>query len=130
MLLRFRNAAALTASLGLAAVAAASACGGGASTPTLPSSPPPGENVAVELRNFAFVPATFEFARGERVNFTLHSVDIQHTFTVQGLPIDWVVNGGRTVTQSYTFDRTGEFLLVCTISGHRQAGMEGTIVVR
>ncbi len=110
------------------------ACGGGDETPATPTPTlAPGTNVqrvAVRLKNFAFEPRDFAFKTGDTVEFALTSADIQHTFTVRGLPIDWSVGGGKTVTQRFTFRQPGQFRLFCDIAGHEAAGMTGAITVQ
>ena len=91
----------------------------------------PGEELAVdvELRNYAFSPRKFEVRQGETIEFTLDSIDILHSFTVEELDIDWHLNKDDMLTEQFTFDRPGEYRLICIIPGHEVLGMRGTIVV-
>ena len=91
----------------------------------------PGEelSVAVELSNYAFSPRHFELSQGETIEFTMDSVDILHSFTVEELDIDWHVGKNDVITEEFTFDRPGEYRLICIIPGHEVLGMRGTIVV-
>ena len=91
----------------------------------------PGEalSVDVELRNYAFSPRKFEIRQGETVEFVLDSIDILHSFTVEELDIDWHLNKNDDLTEKFTFDRPGEYRLICIIPGHEVLGMRGTIVV-
>ena len=91
----------------------------------------PGEELAVEveLRNYAFSPRNFELRQGDTIEFTLDSIDILHSFTVEELDIDWHLNKNDELTERYTFDRPGEYRLICIIPGHEVLGMRGTIVV-
>ena len=91
----------------------------------------PGEalSVDVELRNYAFSPRNFELRQGDTIEFTLDSIDILHSFTVEELDIDWHLNRDDMVTEQFTFDQPGEYRLICVIPGHEVLGMRGTIVV-
>ena len=91
----------------------------------------PGENLAVdvELRNYAFSPRKFEVRQGETIEFTLDSIDILHSFTVEDLDIDWHLNKNDMLTEEFTFNQSGEYRLICIIPGHEVLGMRGTIVV-
>lgn len=109
-------------------------CGGNADpSPTpanTPATPPNGViRVEVNLHSYKFVPRVFQFNVGDTVEFVLTSTDAVHTFTVKGMGINWVEPGGEAQTQRVTFDRPGEFRLVCTIPQHETLGMTGTIIV-
>ena len=77
---------------------------------------------------FAFGPAELSFAVGETVEFTFIGEAQFHTFTVDELGIDEVVDGGETVTFSFTFDQPGTYTLICV--PHQALGMVGTITVQ
>ena len=91
----------------------------------------PGEELSVDvkLRNYAFSPRKFEVREGETIEFTLDSIDILHSFTVEELDIDWHLNKNDMLTEEFTFDQPGEYRLICVIPGHEVLGMRGTIVV-
>ena len=113
----------------LAIALALAACGGGDSgtaTPTIAGT----TTVTVELRSFDFVPEEFAFETGDTIAFQLDSKDIEHTFTVKELGIDWFVRAGGSPRESFTFTTPGEFELICTIPGHKEAGMVGVVRVR
>ena len=137
----------LVALLGLAF--AAIACGGGgdaeptarpkttAARPTAaPSEAAPSKDsnvVKVENQDtggtgeYKFVPKDFTFKVGDTITFEMSGETEFHTFTVDDLGIDEVVDGGETVTFDVTFDKPGEFELICIT--HQAFGMTGTITV-
>ena len=97
--------------------------------------PPPGTAVTVDLldlgggnASYEFSSDEFTFSVGETVTFTLVSQAEFHTFTVDDLEIDVIVNGGDTETLTFTFDQAGTFELIC--SPHQFLGMVGTITVQ
>jgi plastocyanin len=127
------NKAAALRLLALAVTAAIvfTACGGGDDKPVPPTPTPGGQvtQLSVNLRSFAFEPDAFRFKAGDVVAFQFESKDIDHTFTVKELGIDWFVRTGGEAQEQFTFDQPGEYQLICVIAGHEQAGMVGVIVV-
>ena len=103
------------------------ACNSGTNTPA-PATPAEG-NIAVELKNFAFIPKDIRVKAGEPVTFTFESTDIDHTFTTQDLGIDWIVKAGISASKTHTFTKTGAYRVTCTIPGHEGAGMSGSLQV-
>ncbi len=94
------------------------------STPTTTS-----DYATIQLKNFAFVPREPRFQVGKALRLDLKSLDIEHTFTVPDLNINWSVEGGKTRKETLTFAKPGKFNLVCAIPGHEGAGMVGTVTV-
>lgn len=96
------------------------------------ASVPNGERpkVTVELENYSFNPRNFNLSIGDSVDFTLISMDELHTFTVEGLDIDWSVSSQEPKENSFTFDQPGKYKLVCIIPPHQGMGMIGTVTVR
>jgi plastocyanin len=87
--------------------------------------------VPVELFAYGFKPKTLTFKVGETVEFVLTSKDIEHTFTVKKLEIDWdLPKRDETESQTFTFSKPGNFSLICTIPNHEALGMVGTITVQ
>lgn len=76
----------------------------------------------------AFSPSDFVFETGETVRFSLTSENEFHTFTVPDLGVDEMVNARETRHLDVTFDRPGEYALICV--PHEALGMIGTIAVR
>ena len=111
--------------IGLAVAAAA--CNGDPGTPA--AATPVDGKLAVELKNFVYVPKDLSITSGETVTFSLTSKDIDHTFTVSELGIDWLVKAGAVRSECVMFNKAGTFRIICTIPGHEGAGMTGTIQV-
>ncbi len=109
-------------------------CGGGDIAQTSPSPVPGLREVRVTLGNCSgggsckFDPADFEFDAGESARFELVADDEFHTFTAADLGIDIEVNAHKTEYLDFTFDRPGEYALICI--PHEALGMKGTISVR
>ena len=79
---------------------------------------------AVQIRNFAFVPAVVTVKAGTTVTWTNADED-PHTVTATGKAFHSVAldTGGK---YSFTFTRPGEFAYFCSLHPH----MMGKIVVR
>ncbi len=93
-----------------------------------------GREVEVKLTDaeglgpFTFAPEEFSFDAGEAITFVFESESQLHTFTVEDLEIDVAVPGLEVVEFSYTFDKPGEYELICI--PHSALGMVGTISVK
>jgi len=84
----------------------------------------------VEAIDFAFVPAELRLQAGEPVNIVLESTQGGHNLAVDAvgfrLPI---VDEGETTRGALTIDEPGTYEFICSVPGHLEAGMRGTIVV-
>ena len=85
--------------------------------------------IEVNATSFAFDPAEIEVTAGEDVAIVLSSEDIVHDFTVDGLDVHVAADRGETVEGGLRVDEPGEYTYYCTIAGHREAGMAGTLIV-
>jgi plastocyanin len=109
----------------------AAACGGDSASEPSGARPNPDGTLTVVHRNYAFEPKRLTFNIGETIEFRLESKDGIHTFTIDELDINWAVpSGPDPESQTFTFDRAGDFKLICVIPGHEGLGMVGTIQVR
>lgn len=85
--------------------------------------------VTATLSNYQFVPRLFHFNQGEMVEFNLVSEDGLHSFTIEQLGIDWVVEPEKVKIQRFTFTQAGKYKLICRIPPHDSLGMVGTVFV-
>jgi len=86
--------------------------------------------VRVRASNFTFSPERLTVEPGEEIALRLHSEDSSHNFAIDGLGQVADVGGGETTTARLRIDEPGKYTYFCTIPGHRDGGMEGTITVR
>ena len=97
------------------------ACGSGAATPA---------ELTVAASDFKFDPVTINLKAGEPVQATITNAGaLEHTFTIPDLGVDVSMTAGQTVTIDFTPAESGTFELLCTVLGHKEAGMVGTVVV-
>jgi nitrite reductase (NO-forming) len=88
--------------------------------------------VTVGVKDLRFEPSTMEVARGSVLRLTLSNTSVlPHNFAIGDLKFDMpTVDGGKKVTQDVTLDQPGEYQYVCTVLGHKEAGMVGKLVVK
>ena len=77
--------------------------------------------------SYKFVKNEFTFSIGEKVEFKITSESEFHTFTVDNLGIDVAIDAGDTETLTFTFDKAGEYELICI--PHEALGMKGKITI-
>ncbi len=86
--------------------------------------------IPVVATSFDFAPREIGIAAGEDVAIELESEDVTHDFIVDGPPGHVVAaEAGETATGGMRIDEPGTYKFWCSVSGHKAAGMEGTIVV-
>lgn len=93
-----------------------------------------GENeyeVVMTMQIFSFNPSDIEIPAGATVHFILTSKDVTHGFQVAGTNINAMVMPGHIQKITQTFDRPGEYLVLCNEycgAGHQL--MSTTIYVK
>ena len=98
------------------------------------AAPPNARTVSVNMSDCvgadgcAFSPSNFEFRTGETVRFQLVAESEFHTFTINELGVNEMINARQTRYLDVTFDRPGEYALICV--PHESLGMKGAIAVR
>ena len=126
--------------------------GGGSPTasPTAADDPLAGEvpelTLELDLRDIAFSAKELEAPAGVVVEIRLENVGrLEHDFTIEELPADVSVVG-KADPEMYDVHvplkgdeeagllirvrEAGEYTFFCAVPGHRQAGMEGRLVIR
>ncbi len=109
----------------------------------------------VQMTNFAFTPAVLEVNSGEVLEIAVQNVEaVLHDFTIDEIDADIHISylGGTgqhahaeaeleadlhfALTEPGTgvvhvkIHEPGEYVIYCSVPGHREAGMEGTLIVR
>ena len=101
-----------------------------ANTVTPPVATPSGATVEVALSEYAFSPSNITLKANQSTTLTLSNTGrIAHTFVVAELNINQEVAAGKTETITVTPTKAGTFQLDCTVGGHKQLGMHGTVTV-
>jgi plastocyanin len=76
-----------------------------------------------------FKPAVLTIAAAENVTIKLSADDVAHDFYVQGIGHVVHAKAGKTALGGLRIKKAGTYKYWCTIKGHKQAGMKGTITV-
>lgn len=85
--------------------------------------------IEVEASSYAFDPDTLTVAVGEPIAVELTSTDIEHDLVVDEVDLHVAADGGDTQVGGFTATEPGEYEMYCSVPGHREAGMVGTLVV-
>lgn len=85
--------------------------------------------IEVNARSFEFEPGDITVTAGEDVAIVLRSEDLLHDFTVDELDAHVAADAGETAEGGLRADEPGRYTYYCTVPGHREAGMEGTLIV-
>ena len=87
-------------------------------------------SVTVTASEFKFSPSSIQVPAGQKISFTLDNKGaVEHDVTIQAAGFTLLARAGQTATGDYTFDTPGVFDLICSIPGHKEAGMKGTLTV-
>jgi uncharacterized cupredoxin-like copper-binding protein len=111
-------------------IGACSSGSGGSAAPTSTTSNPDATTIDVTAKSFSFTPNQITVKAGESKTLVLHVKDVGHDFTVDALGIHVAGKGGETVQHTLTFDKPGTYTFYCSVPGHREAGMVGTLTVQ
>lgn len=87
--------------------------------------------VEVVAKEFSFEPKQIEVEAGQTVRLKLDNQgSLSHNLFVEGGGHTETIQGGKTATVTVTVPDSGRMAYWCNVPGHREAGMEGTLVVR
>ncbi len=109
-------------------------CGGDDSNDQAAGDTSGGGRGSVELTatDFKFDPSTVELAKSGEMTFTLiNDGQVTHALEIEGQGIEEEsdeIDGGATTALTVDL-KPGEYEFYCPVDGHREQGMEGTIVV-
>lgn len=86
--------------------------------------------VKIGASNFEFDPDELKIGAQEEIALALSSDDGPHDFAVDGLGLVADVGAGGETVQRLRIDEPGSYTFFCTLPGHRDGGMEGTLTVK
>ena len=89
-------------------------------------------HVAITASDVRFQPADVAVRAGEVVVVTFTNDDpIFHDWEVEGVAnVDAGARPGQTQRLRFVLDRPGSYIVRCTVEGHAEAGMTGTLTVQ
>lgn len=96
-------------------------------TPTVASA-----QITITGKEFAFTPNTIAVRKGQPVSLTFKNAGtFPHNLTIAELNVQTkTVQPGEEDTISFTPSQTGQFTYMCTVPGHADRGMKGTLTVQ
>ena len=100
--------------------------GHGESTPVADGA----RRIEVNATSFAFDPDAITVDVGEDVAIVLTSDDLLHDFTVDEIDVHVAADKDETAEGGLKAETAGDYTYYCTVPGHREAGMEGTLTVK
>lgn len=91
-----------------------------------------GPRVVVELLDMKFAPALIEVPAGEAFTLEVRNAGkIEHDLTIDALHFKVIVKAGRSATRVLgPLPPALTYPVVCSIFGHKEAGMIGKLVTR
>jgi|SRR5207248_1892366 len=107
-------------------------CGGGSSSSGGRKNAPVAKGarvIDVQAQSFSFTPSKIDVTAGEPVAIKLSSSDTFHDFTIQGTGYITGSDQGKSAEGGFKISKPGNYTFYCSVPGHRQAGMVGTITV-
>ncbi len=94
------------------------------------SAPALSDGFTLTTADFQFGTETLQVKAGETVTIYLSNQDMMtHAFDVDELDIHVPVTTNEVVPITFTATEVGSYTFYCGVSGHRTAGMVGTLVV-
>ena len=85
--------------------------------------------IEVVASSFEFAPDEISVSAGEDIAIVLTSTDIVHDFTIDELDAHVSAEPGETDAGGFPAQEPGTYTFYCSVEGHRDAGMEGTLTV-
>ena len=80
--------------------------------------------------SFAFDPSTITVDKGDTVKLVFKDNDGRHNLIVDGYDVSTkVLNQGQEQEVTFIADKTGSFKIYCSLPGHEDNGMTGTLIV-
>ena len=87
-----------------------------------------GDTILLDVAIGGFAPVDLEASEGE-IALTLANLDaFPHDFTIDELDVQVLMDANETVDAAFEAP-PGVYTFYCSIPGHREAGMEGTLTV-
>lgn len=85
--------------------------------------------IEVTATSFEFDPKEITVTAGEDIAVVLTSEDLLHDFTIDELDAHVTSDVEETSEGGLRAEEPGRYTYYCSVPGHRDAGMEGTLIV-
>jgi plastocyanin len=96
-----------------------------------PAAPAGAKSLTIEASEFAFAPSRVTAQAGQTVTLTFENTGrLSHNLKIKGLEAATeTLQAGNSQTLRVTPQDPGRYEIRCTVPGHAEAGMTGTLVV-
>lgn len=90
------------------------------------------KEITVTGRDFSFDPSTITVNKGDTVRITfINEGTFPHNFAISVLGVGTkTIQPGQRDVITFTADQVGQYKFMCTVPGHADQGMVGTVVVK
>jgi plastocyanin len=117
-----------------AAVLLVGGCGGGSADqnagPAASTGPPAAVGVVLDVTGteYSFAPATLKASAGPTTIRFTNKGAVEHDFVIKALDVKLVAQPGKSAEATVTL-AAGTYKTSCSVAGHSQSGMQGTLTV-
>ncbi|WP_338788609.1 cytochrome c oxidase subunit II [Metabacillus sp. FJAT-53654] len=69
--------------------------------------------VVIVAKTFGYDPPEIKVPTGKKIIFKVASADVSHSFSIVNTNVNMMVIPGQINTKEYTFDKPGQYLVIC-----------------
>ncbi|MBN2981770.1 cupredoxin domain-containing protein [Cohnella algarum] len=89
-----------------------------------------GKELLVKAKEYSFSPSSMQVSVGEKIKITLdNDGQMEHDLEIVGTNVHIHAGTGERNSMVVSFDKAGYFQVICTLPGHKEAGMTASIQV-
>jgi uncharacterized cupredoxin-like copper-binding protein len=91
---------------------------------------PPPLTIRLEAEDIQWSQTGWQAKSGQPITVVIENIgSLDHNFVIEELDIELNLSPGETKEISFIFDAAGVYQYLCTVPGHLDAGMIGTITI-
>jgi manganese oxidase len=101
-------------------------------TSTIPTAAPAAspEQIHLSVKEWSFQPAQLQLPTGRPVTLVLDNTgQLDHDVSIPSLGVQLKAAAGKSASQTVTATNQGTFEFLCSLPGHKEAGMKGQVTV-
>jgi uncharacterized cupredoxin-like copper-binding protein len=88
------------------------------------------KELLVRAMEFSFTPSSIRVIVGRKIRITLDNAgQVEHDFEIAGTNVHIHAASGQQSSMVVSFDKAGYYQVICTLPGHKEAGMTASIHV-
>jgi uncharacterized cupredoxin-like copper-binding protein len=94
------------------------------------TAPPTTDSIHLAVKEWSFEPKSLQLPAGQPVTLVLDNKgQLAHDVSIPGLGVHLTAPAGKSASQTVNATRDGTFEFICSIPGHKEAGMQGSVMV-